>query len=409
MAIYDPTRLYETSTIAYDLGIYDGFAPAPGEEGPWQVLLSVDLSSNGVGDWFTLDDPVKGVLDNTTYKLAGDLLVDITGWVRNLTTKRGRSRQLEKFTAGSCSVVLDNRQRLFDPTMAESPFYGSIIPRKQVIVSKNGIPVFSGNVQDWNFDYFVSGDATATMENSDGFAFVSQRSVPVGTSTAQLTGSRVTAVLDAIYWPIGQRAIDPGTRTVGADTIPVNTNALNYLQKVETSENGALFMGKDGNFTFKDSGAHPFTGVTFGPAGIPFIDYKVVYGTEELWNRVKVSWLSGTEMAEDTASQDTYGVFETTYETLLSTNTAAQALAAELLAEYKQPKYRVDEITVRVDGVDTGSQSQVMSLELADKILVEWTPKFGGAISQYCIIDAISHRAGIKEHYITFTLSETTI
>lgn len=409
MAIYDPTRLYETSTIDYDVGIYDGFSPAPGEEGPWQVLLSVDLSANGVGDWFTLDDPVKGVLNNTTYLLAGDLLVDITGWVRNISTKRGRSRQLEKFTAGSCSVVLDNRERLFDPTLVESPFYGSIIPRKQVIVSKNGIPVFSGNVQDWNFDYFVNGDATATMENSDGFAFVSQRSVPTGTSTSQLTGARVSAVLDAIYWPAGQRVIDSGTRTLTADVIPANTNALNYLQKVETSENGALFMARDGNFTFKDAGAHPFTGVTFGTTGIPFIDYKVVYGTEELWNRVKVTWASGTEIAEDTTSQDTYGVFETTYDTLLSTDVAAQALAAELLAQYKDPTYRVDEITVRVDGIDSGSQSQVMSLELADKILVSWTPKFGGAISQYCLIDAISHRAGIKEHYITFTLSETTI
>ena len=409
MAIYDPTRRYETSTISYNLGIYDGFSRAPGAEGPWQVLLSVDLSANGVGDWFTLDDPVKGVLDNTTYFLAGDLLVDITGWVRSINTKRGRSRQLEKFTAGSCSVVLDNRERLFDPTMAESPFFGSIVPRKQVLVYKNGVHVFSGNVQDWNFDYFVSGDATATMENSDGFAFVSQRSVPVGSRTSQLTGARVSAILDAIFWPVGQRQIDPGTRTLTADTIAANTNALNYLQKVETSENGALFMAKDGNFTFKDSGAHPFTGVTFGPSGIPFIDYKVVYGTEELWNRVKVTWASGTEVAEDSTSQDTYGVFETTYETLLSTNTAAQNLAAELLAQYKDPTYRVDEITVRVDGIDTGSQSQVMSLELADKILVSWTPKFGGAISQYCLIDAISHRAGIKEHYITFTLSETTI
>jgi hypothetical protein len=409
VAIYDPTRLYETSTIVYDLGIYDGFSPAPGQEGPWQVLLSVDLSANGVGDWFTLDDPVKGVLDNPTYFLSGDLLVDVTGWVRSINAKRGRSRQLEKFTAGTCSVVLDNRQRLFDPTMAESPFFGSIVPRKQVVVSKNGIPVFSGNVQDWNFDYSVNGDSTATMENSDGFAFISQRSVPTGARTSQLTGARVSAILDAIFWPAGQRDIDTGSKTLTADTIAANTNALNYLQKVETSENGALFIGRDGNFTFKDSAARPFTGVTFGPAGVPFIDYKVVYGTEELWNRVKVTWASGTETAEDATSQDTYGVFETTYETLLSTNTAAQNLAAELLAQYKDPTYRVDEITVRVDGINSGSQSQVMSLELADKILVEWTPKFGGAISQYCSIDAISHRAGIKEHYITLTLSETTI
>ena len=32
------------------------------------VEIAFDLSANGVGNWFTLDDPLKGVLDNTTYK-----------------------------------------------------------------------------------------------------------------------------------------------------------------------------------------------------------------------------------------------------------------------------------------------------------------------------------------------------
>jgi hypothetical protein len=81
-----------------------------------KVSVAFDLSANGIGNYFTLDDPVKGVLDNTTYVLAGDVLVDLTSRVRSVQVKRGRNRQLGRHTAGAANVTFDNRDRYLDPT-----------------------------------------------------------------------------------------------------------------------------------------------------------------------------------------------------------------------------------------------------------------------------------------------------
>jgi len=412
VAVYDPRVDYNQSVFQYNSPLpYNGFSAAPAQGvSPWTIELAIDLAANGVGDFFTLDDPVKGVLDNATYKLAGDVLVDITGWVRSVDVKRGRSRILEKFTAGSCKIVLDNRERLFDPLMTASPFYGSIVPRKQIIVSRDGVPVFTGNVQDWDFGYDVGGNDTASPSSTDGFALVAQSTMAAGTATSQLTGARINSVLNNAGWPVGLRDVDAGLSTLDADFVPATQNVLGYMQRVELSEDGALFIGKEGKFTFRDSSTAAYSGASFGD-DIPMVDYQVVYGVEELWNKINVTHYAGTVVggtasAQDAVSQAAYGVLEVTYDTLLSNSTQAAALANSLIAEYAQPKYRVDQIKVFVEALTTEQRGLVLSLELADVVLIDWQ-RFGPSITQYCVIDGIEHSAKPLEHFITFKLSST--
>ena len=86
-----------------------------------QIFIGFNLEVAGLGDFFTLDDPVKGLLDNTVYKLAdADILVDVSEDVRSIRTRRGRSRELEKFNAGSIDVLLSNANRKYDPTNARA-------------------------------------------------------------------------------------------------------------------------------------------------------------------------------------------------------------------------------------------------------------------------------------------------
>ena len=81
-----------------------------------RAQIAFDLSLTTGVNFFTLDDVDKGVLDNTEYVLGGDALVDVTQYLRSVQVDRGRSRTLEKFTAGQCNITLDNRTRIFDPT-----------------------------------------------------------------------------------------------------------------------------------------------------------------------------------------------------------------------------------------------------------------------------------------------------
>ena len=383
-----------------------------------KVEIAFDLSANGQGNYFTLDDPVKGVLGGTASSpLAGDVLTDITEYVRSVQVKRGRSRILEKFTAGVASVTLDNNGRVFDPLYTSSPFYGNIGPRKQIQISDNGELLFVGNVEDWDFSYSPAGDSVAEVQAIDGFAVIAPETLHAGTATAELTGARVQSVLDDIDWPTGQRRISAGRATLDDDVVSNGADSLAYLQKIELSEPGALFIGRDGFFTFldRDDLQTYSSAVTFGTAGVPFTNVGVVFGTEEMTNAVSVTYyggtaVAGTAVAQDVTSQAAYGVIDQTYNTLLSTSADAQELADWLVGTYAQPRYRVDTLTVNLSTLSVVDAVSVESLELGDTVRVQWTPNnVGSAIDQYVTIDGIEHSASPAAHEVTFTLSQATV
>jgi hypothetical protein len=380
-----------------------------------RAQIAFDLSLTTGVNFFTLDDVDKGVLDNTEYVLGGDALIDVTQYLRSVQVDRGRSRTLEKFTAGQCNITLDNRSRIFDPTYAPGPYFGQILPRKQIVIDENGEELFSGFVEDWNFEYPAGGfDAIAQVSASDGFTILAQQTMTAGTSTAQLSGPRVTAVLDQAGWSAVKRDIGPGQSLLDADKVSATTNVLSYLQLVETSEFGALFIGRQGALTFRDRAElQAFTtGVTFGPTGIPYTGISVVWGTEEMKNTVSVTFtaggtVAGTALAEDAASQAAYGVIDQTIATIMSSQVEASAMASWLVGLYSQPQYRVDTLTVSLDGISAGQKASVLDLELGDVVTVGFTPSsIGSAISQIVSIDKISHQALPDRHDVTFTLSE---
>ena len=379
-----------------------------------KVSVAFDLSANGIGDYFTLDDTTKGVLDNVTYVLGGDVLVDLTDRVRSLQVKRGRNLQLGRFTAGAANVTFDNRDRYLDPLYTSSPYNGSIVPGKQVQIEHVGFPMFTGNVADWNLNYDIGGDSTAEASCTDGLASIANQVVTAGTATAQLTGARIGAYLTDVGWSTTARAISAGQATLGADVIDANTNAVTYLTAAVDSDPGALFVGKTGLMTFRDrNDLQSFTsGATFGPSAIPFIGVQVQYGAETLYPTVIVNYWGGTAVAQVTATDATaaslYGNADLTVDTLLGSNTDASALAGYLLGRYANPVYRVESLTVALHGITTAQVTTVLNLELGDMILLDgWIPNgVGSAISQYLTIEGIEHQADPATHFVTFTLSQ---
>lgn len=354
---------------------------------------------------FRLDDTVRGRLDNTTYRLAGAIFIDITNAVTGLSIKRGKSRELDRYSAGQASITLNNENRYFDPLYSSSPYVNNIIPRRAVRISTNSVVQFTGYVEDWNFDYDISGKSNAIIQAADAFTLLAQQNVLPGTATPQLTSDRVAAVLNmsTVAWPVIDRNIDTGLQTVGADVF--SGNALEYLQKVETSEQGSLYISKDGKVTFMAGDATPTTTTTTTFAddgsGIPFTAAQVTYGTELLTNQVTVTSSAGTASANNLTSQTTYGITATSLDTLLSTNAANQSVADFTVAKYGNPEYRFEAIDIQLDGI-TGSQvSSVLALDLGSVVKIVFTPnKLGSAITQYGQVIAIEHRVGIDQHTV---------
>jgi hypothetical protein len=387
-----------------------------------RVRIAFDLAAGGVGDFFTLDDPVKGELDNAPFGLSGDILQDVTDDVRSITVRRGRSRELERYQAGAATVVLDNKDRKYDPAAgtAVTPYGASMRPRKAVQITSGGQPVFSGVVDDWDLDYSLQGDHVASVKITDGFVFLANQEIEPHTTTAQATGARIQAILNRseIDWPAAKRAIDTGSATLQADAIggtaadPKPVNALQYLQKVDEAEQGALFMAGDGVLTFRGrSSLQILSGVTFADdgSGIPFTNIAASYGSEELRNRVTVTRLNGgTAIATDTDSIDAYGAID--YEirdSLLADDTQAQSLADVIVTRYAEPLLRIDGVDVILNALDAAQVDQVLALELGSLVQVVYTPSgIGDTIDQFVRLDAIEHTIEPFTHRVRFSFSQ---
>ncbi len=380
--------------------------PAPSTK----VEIGFDLSALG-GPFFILDDPVQGVLDNTTYTLGGTLFYDVSSDVLSVSVNRGKSRQLDKFTAGNAAVTFINQDRAFDPLNAASPYFGQIIPRRTVRITTSGSAVFYGSIDDWNLTYDVSGYSTAGAVISDGFTYLAQQVLTAHTATSQLTGARIGAVLDRseINWPASLRDLDTGGMTLQADVVSDGTNALDYLQLVNFSEPGALFMGADGSIVFRDRTDAPVsTGLvafTDDGTGVPFVDVQVVYGSELLYNFIQIERANGgTATASDSDSQNSYGVIALVQSGLImNTDSNAQDLADYLLGKFSEPEYRFESLTVALEDLSSANQTAVLGLEIGDIAQIKFTPnQTGTQIDKYATIIRIDHEIVPMSHRITY-------
>jgi hypothetical protein len=374
------------------------------------VEIGFDLSGSGA-PFFTLDDPTAGLLDNTEFTLGGTLFYDVTDYVIGINSNRGRSRELDKYNAGSLEVIFDNTTRVFDPEYVDSPFNGQIIPHRQIRVQSNGTAVFYGLIDDWNLNYNPSGDNTASAVASDGFTLLAQQSLSAHTATPQLTGARINAVLDRpeVGWPTDSRNIDLGQVDLQGDSVSEGAGVLTYLQIVEQTEPGSLFISKDGYVTFQDSLTGPSSAtsvdLTDDGSGIPFSGINVVYGSELLYNRVVVTRAGGSpQIAEDIDSQNAYGISSLNLDGLLFTNDGdSLTLAQYLVQQYSEPEYRFDSLTIQMSELTTVQQNQVLTLELTDQVRIKFTPnRIGDPIVKYAGITGIEHRVGIFVHELTF-------
>lgn len=373
--------------------------------GNYKLVEKVELALSRA---FTLDDPITGVI-GSEFVIAGIEFVDITDRVQGVSIQRGKNRDLDRFNAGTLTVNMKNFDRAFDPLYDLSPFAGNIVPRRDVRVTIDGAPVYLGKVEDWNLDFQPAGVSYASLTASDALSFLALQELTPGTAIVESSGDRVTTVLSqpSVDWPLGLRDIDTGASTLGADTF--EGNVLQYLQKVELSEQGLLFIGKDGKLIFRDRLATPaIDNVTVFDAagtGIPFLNVTVDYGTELLYNQITATSEAGTAIANDALSQTRYGIIAQSFDTLLDGASQLQDYADFIANRYSEPELRFSSIQINFRALTTGQAIEVLSLDMGDVVQVNFTPSnVGSPVSRYGLVIGISHEITVDEHYVTLSL-----
>ena len=379
-----------------------------------KVQIGFDVAVTG-GDFLTLDDPIKGKLDDATYPLGGIILVDVTERVREFTISRGKSRELDRYDAGEATIEFNNLDRAFDPTFAASPYAGQILPKREVQISSGDIVQFRGFIDDWNLEYTTDGQAISIAVASDDFTALNNRTLTAQTATPQTSGQRVNAILDDpdVNFPADNRDIDTGYAQLGADEIQDDTNVLDYLRLIELTEPGRLFMSKSNELVFKDRLVAPrspgLIELADDGTGIKYGEMRVVFGTEQLHNEVVISSVitGNTAVALDPESITEYGLLNYTLtDLLMDTDTQASDLAIFLASKYSQPEYRFESVDIQFSNLTPEEQLQILSLELGDVCKVTFTPgNVPPAIVRYAEIIGIQHQVDSVDQIVTLNFS----
>jgi hypothetical protein len=383
-----------------------------------KVELGADLGARD-DETFTLDDPVKGLLDNTFYTLGGTRFFDITDRLISVSTQRGKSVALDRIDAGNSTINLDNSDRLFDPLFQSGFYFGNLIPGREVKISCNDFPVIHTYIDDLDIAYEPGNRSVVSIRGVDGLSDLTINNLPEVSPDIELSGARVTRILDLpeVAWPLADRTIDAGSSLLSDTEVTEGTQTISYLQLIATSEAGEVFVSKDNKFVFKGRNTPPrlpdliFTDEASIPeyTAIPFADLGVVFGSEELYNRIVVSndqLFPDEASAEDAESQASYGPRSYTVEGLLNNDPdELQYLADLLLARFKEPQYRFNSLSVVMDILSESQQDDVLDLEIGDIVQVRFTPSgIPPAIEQYVRIIGIRHDWSVAEKRINLNL-----
>lgn len=378
------------------------------------VEIGFDLTETGTGPFFRLDDPVKGKLNNTEWLLGGTLFYDVTDRVRTIAIKRGKNQALNQYDAGLANVVFNNNDRTFDPVFAGSVYFGQIIPKRQIRISSGGELQFFGTITDWNLNYEPNGDSLASAACADAIDFFATQVIFERTNDVQKSGERLNTILslNELDWPIGDRDIETGAMELGADVIPADTNALEYIRLITRSEPGSFFIAKNGDVTYRDRRTSPTSGGTLladDGSGIPYSNMTVEYGSELLYNEISTTSAitSNGAVARAQESIDNYGIFNLTRTDLLINNDPDLIEYTKFLANrFKNPEYRFKSIQIVLDQRTTIQQDEILALEIGDVVQIKFTPNgIAPAIDRYAEVISLAHAVDNVNHILTMGFS----
>lgn len=367
---------------------------------------------------------------------------DISSYVRQLTTKRGRQNELGQFVGGTLSLLLSNADNRFNPNNTSSPYYDStnsitkIQPFKVVKVSATydsvNYVIFRGFLDTIPVSFPALGSDSVvqfncvdafkifngqTLESSGwilgtaGFSELGVSTVLAYEDETELSSARVSRILDTIQFPSSLRDINTGVhQVIGQD---VNSDVLSALRQCEVAENAQFFISKDGKATFRNreyklSNAKATTvQATFTNDGsdLPYTDVKTSFDVNEVRNVYKWTRSGGSEQSvSDATSVQRYRPRTSTQSTINTSDSEVKSIIEQKLNETALPIVRIDSLVVN-PRQNVNIWEKALGLEFGDRISVKIVNPDNSSYTDELWIESISHTVNASSQSWVWSLT----
>ena len=395
---------------------------------------TLEIDTGFIQDAFILDDAVQGVLDNTTYVLNGTTnFADVTTGINSISVKRGRRDQGDQFSAGTMVLNMLDTSGIFNPFDQQSPYYDlataqpGLAPMRKVRLARYSATnvkeyLFNGYIVNFDYNFALGGLDTVTVYCADDFYLLAQTFMDEFNVSEELSSARLTAVLDLpeVDFPIAQRNISTGTQTLGgasAFTVEAGTSTLEYCTRINSAEQGRLFMSRDGDLTFQprigNTLSQPVANFHDDGTNLPFDSLGISFEADQVVNRAAVAIAGGDQqIADDAASQAKYFIQTTSItDSLLHNDTAALALANYLLSP--EPEARYTAVGTNLNKLTTAQRDTIAVVDIGDTISIEKSFASGNTttqLAQELSVEGIEHTITVSNgHSIMYFTAPTVI
>ena len=402
------------------------------KSGDYDLLIDVGFLVDG----FTLNDPVKGVLDNTTYVLDGTTtFASVMDGCIGINVKRGRRDEGDQFGAGTMSFTLNDTlaDGVFNPFDDDSPYYDSTVPglapmREVRLIrydnANNPEYLFVGNVVNYNYNFNLGENDTVTVFCADAFYKLGNTQLAGQNPVKEMSDVRVSWLLDEINYPTGAaRDIDPDNVTeLGGGSqyaITEGTNVKQYLDQIQQVEQGRIYIDRDGVFV-----SEPRIGITLaspvatfsdnGTGGVRYQKLGISFQAEDVINRATVQAGPNTpQVAEDLPSQAAYFIKSVNLpNTLLHDSTQALDLANYLLQPEPEPRFT--DVETQFAGIAAAADRDTVAIiDIGDVIEIEKHILVGGVATlrtEVLSVEGVEHVINLLSgHTARFYTAATVI
>jgi hypothetical protein len=366
-----------------------------------------------------------GVLGTNVLADAVSVIVDVSDRVNLIQTAIGRNALVDEFQTGTLTMRIVDQNGDFNPTNPLSPYYGLLTPMRKVQITANysgtTYPLFSGFIT--SYLNTQPKDATevayTTIQAVDAMrlAYNAQISTVAGASAGDLSGTRINQILNQISWPASMREIDAGQTTLQADPGTARTS-LGAMQIVANSEYGAIYVGFDGSFVYKDRNTATKsiggTPTVFADDGTGISYANAVWKLDDtlIFNSAQITRSGGTtQSASNTASIDKYFIHSYNQQDLLmQTDAVALDYARAYVASRAETTIRCDAIELDLYSPDynTGIIA-ALNLDFFDPITVITTQPGGSQLEKTLQIFGVANIITPNSFRVVFTTLEPII